>query len=281
MNKNNIKNVNTLYDLGYSSGIISLNDICNNIFVSKSTGTVDYRGLIKMVIDGGYDFSLDKFYKLDEKRRDITKIKLLFKALARNEGKMVSNAFIKRYIKNNYNVDIDIDTVSSYISILSDLSITNNTRPFLSNIGYNVKVMQKEKRHFIDPCIVCSILDLGVEDLVKDIFFFMTLFEALVERDIKIYVSTFGGKVYHYYNYKNRKIDIVIELADGEWCAFEVKLGTYAIEEASKNLLKISNSIKESGGRPPKVLCVICGMSKYAYMRPDGVYVVPITALKN
>lgn len=31
---------------------------------------------------------------------------------------------------------------------------------------------------------------------------------------------------------------------------------------------------------PPKVLCVICGMSNKAYKRPDGVYVVPITALK-
>lgn len=32
---------------------------------------------------------------------------------------------------------------------------------------------------------------------------------------------------------------------------------------------------------PPDVLCVICGMSEYAYQRDDGVYVVPITALKN
>ena len=30
----------------------------------------------------------------------------------------------------------------------------------------------------------------------------------------------------------------------------------------------------------PKFMCVISGMIDYAYKRPDGIYVVPITALK-
>ena len=32
---------------------------------------------------------------------------------------------------------------------------------------------------------------------------------------------------------------------------------------------------------PPSSLIVVCGMTNAAYLRPDGVYVVPITALKN
>ena len=28
------------------------------------------------------------------------------------------------------------------------------------------------------------------------------------------------------------------------------------------------------------VLCVLCGMANAAYQRPDGVFVVPVTALK-
>ena len=31
----------------------------------------------------------------------------------------------------------------------------------------------------------------------------------------------------------------------------------------------------------PSVLSVICGLSNAAHVRPDGVYVVPVTALKN
>ena len=45
-------------------------------------------------------------------------------------------------------------------------------------------------------------------------------------------------------------------------------------------LLKLKSIMEREGDNPPKVLCVICGMSNMAYKRPDGVYVVPITALK-
>jgi len=50
---------------------------------------------------------------------------------------------------------------------------------------------------------------------------------------------------------------------------------------AAKNLIAIRDSIAAEGdGIPPKALCVICGMSNAVYQRPDGVYVVPITALR-
>ena len=50
---------------------------------------------------------------------------------------------------------------------------------------------------------------------------------------------------------------------------------------AAENLIKIKNEIKASGGIAPDSLCVICGLSNAAYQRPDGVFVVPITALRN
>lgn len=46
-------------------------------------------------------------------------------------------------------------------------------------------------------------------------------------------------------------------------------------------MLDINQKIKDENGKPASVLCVICSMSNAAYKRPDGVYVVPITALKN
>ena len=62
-----------------------------------------------------------------------------------------------------------------------------------------------------------------------------------------------------------------------EW---NVKISWNAIEDAAQNLIKIRDNIKENNGKPPKVLCVICGLSNVAYQRPDGVYVIPLTALK-
>ena len=108
------------------------------------------------------------------------------------------------------------------------------------------------------------------------------LFEALCERDLRIYAESFGGEIYHYQDYRNREADAVIELPDGRWCAFEIKLGANQIDSAADSLLKLQASFaEEKGSTPPSVLCVICGLSNAAYRRPDGVFVVPITALKN
>ena len=82
--------------------------------------------------------------------------------------------------------------------------------------------------------------------------------------------------------YLNREIDAVIELDDGTWYALEIKLGANQIDGAAKELISICDDIaKEKDGVPPTVLCIIYGMSNAAYQRPDGVFVVPITALKD
>lgn len=103
----------------------------------------------------------------------------------------------------------------------------------------------------------------------------------MVERDLKIYASAFKGKCYHYQDYQNREIDSIIEFENGDWCAFEIKLGANQIEKAANNLTTIKKSIEKENGKAPSVLCVICGLPNVAYRRPDGVFVVPITALKN
>jgi uncharacterized protein len=124
-------------------------------------------------------------------------------------------------------------------------------------------------------------LNLSAQGLIADLNTMGFMFEALCERDLRIYAETFGGKLYHYQDYNNKEIDAVIELDNGEWCAFEIKLGANEIEAAAQSLISTRNEIAQNGGTPPKVLCVICGLSNAAYQRSDGVFVVPITALKN
>lgn len=97
----------------------------------------------------------------------------------------------------------------------------------------------------------------------------------------KNYADSFGTKLYHFRDYENKKIDVVIELKNGKWCAIEIKLGANQIDQSLKNLLSLRNKIKASGGVAPTSLCIIWGMSNAAYEREDGVFVVLITALKN
>lgn len=291
----------SLYESGDSSGLISLEDICNNKKISCSTGNVDLRKLANLIIRGGWPGNLElndldareaiKEYikliidedlqRLDGITRDKHKMNLLLKSLARNESTTVSIKTLKNDIQEKDNEDIDTDTVSSYLNALNKLFLLDNDEPFSTNIRSSIRVKQSEKRHFVDPSIASALLNLSVDKLINDLETFGFLFEALVERDLKIYASTFNAKCFHYQDYSNREIDTIIELEDGDWCAFEIKLGANQIESAANNLIKIKNGIEKENGKVPKVMCIICGMSNAAYKRPDGIYVVPITALKN
>ncbi len=291
----------SLYESGDSTGNISLKDICDGKDISMMTGDVDLKKIAYLAIRGGFPANInfssedaiesvktyvntlidDDLQRLDGISRDKHKITLLLKSLARNESTTVSNVTLKRDIKEIDDEDIDIDTVASYLNSLNKLYLLDNDEPFSSNIRSSVRVKQSEKRHFADPSIACSILNLTEDKLFNDLETFGFIFEAMVERDLKIYADSFNAKCFHYQDYLNKEIDCVIELSDGDWCAFEIKLGANQIDAAAQNLINISNKIKENGGKPPKEMCVICGLSSAAYKRPDGVYVVPITALKN
>lgn len=292
----------SLFESGDSSGKVSLQELCGDRLEPSMTGEVDLRHLIYLIIRGGWPASLsvseseaqrlpleyldavieDDMYRIDDVKRDSRKIRLLLRSLARNESTTVTNRSLKNDVKEKDDEDIDVDTIASYLDVFSRLFLIDDQLPFSSKIRSSVRVKQSVKRHFSDPSLACALLKATPEKLLGDLETLGFLFEALCERDLKIYAESFGGQLYHYQDYQNREVDAVIELPDGEWCAFEIKLGANQIDGAADALLKLKSAIeKEKGGRPPKVMGVICGLSNAAYRRPDGVYVVPVTALRE
>lgn len=168
------------------------------------------------------------------------------------------------------------------MDIFKRFFITDNQEPFAEKIRSSVRVKQAEKRHFADPSLACALLKATPEELLQDLETLGFLFEALCERDLKIYSEAFDAKLYHYQDYNGHEIDAVISMPDGSWCAFEIKLGANQIDDAAANLIKIHDAIaRDDKGKPPAVMCVLCGLSNAAYRRDDGVFVVPITALKD
>lgn len=292
----------SLYESGDSSGQVSLEALCNGQLTPAMTGEVDLKNLINLIIRGGWPGSLglplkqaallpqqylqavidDDVYRIDEVKRNTQKMRLLLMSLARNESTTATNALLKADIKEKDSQDIDANTVTAYLDIFKRLFLTDNQPPFASNVRSSVRVRQAEKRHFADPSLACALLKLTPEALLNDLETLGFMFEALCERDLRIYAESFGANLYHYQDYKNREIDAVIELPDGNWCAFEIKLGANQIDQAAANLKQIQREFEEDKKAvPPSLLCVLCGLSNAAYQRPDGVFVVPITALKN
>lgn len=289
----------SLFESGDSSGKISLKELCAGILSPMMTGEVDLRDLARLTVRGGWpgnlktdekDISLipgeylnavidDDVNRVDGIKRDSRKVRLLLRSLARNESTTVSNRTLKNDIKEIDDEDIDVETVAAYLDIFERLFLTDNQAPFAAKLRSSVRVKQVEKRHFCDPSLTCALLRITPERLIGDLETFGFLFEALCERDLKIYAESFGAQVYHYQDYAGNEMDAVIEMPDGSWCGIEIKLGANKIEEAASNLIRIRNGISKDGGKAPSALVVFCGLSNAAYQRPDGVFVVPITAL--
>lgn len=291
----------SLFESGNSSGDISLKDICEGRIEPKISGEVDLRKLIDFIIRGGWPANQettlkqaaylpiqyiravldDDVYRIDNVKRDKHKMELLLRSLARNEATTVTNKKLKNDIKEIDDEDIDVETVAAYLDVFQRLFLTDNQKPFEAKLRSSIRIKQAEKRHLSDPSLAAALLNATPEMLLNDLNTLGFLFEALCERDLKIYAESFDAELYHYQDYNNNEMDAVIAMPDGKWCGFEIKLGANQIDMAAENLIKIKNEIKANGGIAPDSLCVICGLSNAAYQRPDGVFVVPITALRN
>lgn len=295
-------NTMSLYESGDSSGKVSLFDICNGNLTMQMLEEVSLERLAFYIVRGGWPENIsvdeDKAHLMprsymqtvveedinnldDEIEYNRHKVELLLRSLARNETTTVSDSSLLKDIIEQDNESMSRNTIAKYLQALSRLFIFNNQIPYSPNLRLSLRVKQAEKRHFSDPAMACALLNITPEQLLNDLNTFGFLFEALVERDLAVYAQSFGGKLFHYQDYKNNEIDAVIELENGDWCAFEIKLGAKKIDEGAENLVKVCSDIEQNGGKPPKVKCVICGLSNAAYVRPDGVFVVPITALKE
>jgi len=290
----------SLFESGASSGKVSLSSLFDKNFSPCMIDDVALLGLASLIVRGGWPGNLEtpdsaagiiaKEYikallesdisRLDEKKRDIHKIHLLLRSLARNESTTASIAVLRKDINGVDGENVDDDTITDYLDVLWRLFILDNQLPFAPATRSSIRIKQAEKRHLADPSLACALLNLTAQGLVNDLETFGFLFEALCIRDLRIYAESFGAELYHYQDYKNNEFDAVIELPDKRWCGIEVKLGANQIESAAENLLRINHAIGNAGGKMASTLIVICGLCNAAYQRPDGVFVVPITALK-
>ena len=295
-------NTMSLFESGDSSGKISLSELCKGNLPMQMLEEVSLEKLAEYIVRGGWPENIavdarvahlmpraymdtvvgESLNSLDDGvEYNQHKVQLLLRSLARNESTTVSDSSLLKDIIEQDNESMSRNTIAKYLEALDRLFLFNNQPPFSPNLRSSLRVKQSEKRHFSDPAMACALLNITPEKLLGDLNTYGFLFEALVERDLSIYAAAFGAKLYHYQDYKNNEIDAVIELENGDWCAFEIKLGAKKIDEGAENLIKVCNDIEANGGKAPIIKCVICGLSNVAYIRPDGVFVVPITALKD
>ena len=259
-----------LFDLGEFAEKITLGGWPGVIGSSAAEGlrfAGDYISLIAEV-----DIS-----KVSDRRRDPYKVTRLLQSLARNISTEVSLTALSKDIGGN-DGELDDETIADYLSALERLMAIDNLPAWNTHIRSSDMLRKSPRRHFADPSMAVGALGLSVDILIADLNYYGLLFESLAIRDIKIYTDAGGGKVFHYRDSRGLEIDTIVEYADGTWGVFEIKLGIGVVDTATNNLLKFAEKIDTDKIKAPATLTVITG-NGFAYRRPDGVNVVPISTL--
>jgi Predicted ATPase (AAA+ superfamily) len=285
----------SLFESGDSCGSISLSDLFENRNFRVSACNLKMEDIAYLIMRGGWPESIGLSEKIAAKkcgdyvenianvdictidgiRRSPTKVKAFLRSLARN---ISTSASLNSIIKDTEHEDelMDEKTAATYRDALERLFIIEDLPAWTPSLRAKTPIRTVPTRHFVDPSIACACLGATSENMLKDYRSFGLLFESLCIRDLRIYAESLDGTVSHFRNANGLEADAIIHLHDGKWAAVEVKLGLDKIDEAARNLIKLSNMTQNK----PSFLLIITSVGA-AYQREDGVFVVPIGCLKN
>lgn len=295
----------SLYELGLSSGKVSLQGLFEGEFSSSKT-TATLGDFADWICRGGWPasaaMSLEQALYIPEQ---------YIEAVCRNNARKankdpeLARRIIASLAKHNTTA-AKIDTISSdlfagasdkdqmparnttqsYIDFIQGLYMIENLGGWSAPIKSRARLRTKSKRYYTDPSLATAALGLNPSRLLKEGQLFGSLFENLCLRDLRVYASAFRGvstpRLYYYRDDKGLEINVILELADGRWAAIEIKLGENKVPEGIKSLLalkKIATENPYSQQQEPSFLMVLIASGQFARKTPEGVYVVPLTTL--
>ena len=172
------------------------------------------------------------------------------------------------------------DTLYSYLDALRRIHVLEDSPAWNPNLRSKTAIRTTDTRYFSDPSIAAASIGIGPNDLQNDLNTMGFFFENMCIRDLRVYAEMLDGDVYHYRDKTGLECDAVVHLRNGSYGLIEVKLGgDDLIEEGSSSLQALASSIDTSKMPAPSFLMVLTAITPFAYIRSDGVYVVPIGSL--
>lgn len=288
----------TLFEAGKSNGKVSLLKLFNGDF---ETCLVQQKlaPLAEYICQGGWPSLVEKNIInstpfLTSYLNALLSISLPRKGLKTNEGRKVLKSIARNIgcAINDTTLAADVGftdrkQASSYINAFEELYVIQPLDGWDAPIRSKSRLRTKPKYYFVDSSITANLLNLTPERLLLDGQLFGLLFESLCIHDLSIYASLLPNigetPLFYYRDSDGLEVDAIIELNDGKWAAFEIKLGENKVEDAAKSLNRLKNKVllnPVAKNREPEFLAVIVGAGELArYDKKLGVYVIPITAL--
>lgn len=214
--------------------------------------------------------------RIDGIQRNPRIVQKLMRSYAREQGQSPTAESIAEDVG-----DISTDTVSSYLNALRKIYVIEEAPAWNPNLRSKTAIRTSDIRYFVDPSIAAAALGLSPSGLIGDLNYFGFLFETLVIRDLRVYLTPLGGRAYHYRDRSGLECDIVAVLPDGRYGLIQIKLGQTdeMIADAADKLNRLSARLDTTKMNEPSFMAVITGNGTFAYRREDGIYVLPIGCL--
>ncbi len=291
----------SLFESGDSSGEASLADMLEGRITEGHVRKVELDELARLIVRGGWPENIGTadedigvlpesyiesvitkdMHERQETKRSPQKMRMLIRSLSRNESTVANDSTLVRDMEEYESSDELIQsrkTVADYAGVLDNLYLIANQEAFSIKYRSSARVGKTAKRHLVDPSLACASLHLTVDKLMNDHETFGLMFEALVERDLRIYAEYLGGHLYHFRdNVSGDEVDAIVEFKDGSYAAFEIKLSDGSIKDAISSLMRFSKNVQKK----PSYMGVIIGHLDTVMRDPEtGIYIVPVTSLK-
>lgn len=219
--------------------------------------------------------------RVDNVERNSELTRRLMRSLARNQGYSTPISTFWGDINTHIGSQTSEQTVASYLHALKKIFVVEDVLAWNPNLRSRTAIRTSDTRYFTDPSIASAALGLGPQDLINDLSTFGLILETLCIRDLRVYAEPIGGSIYHYRDKNGLECDAVVHLKNGKYGLVEIKLGGETlIEEGAKSLKKLAGKIDTDRMQAPSFMMVLTGLGQYAYQRPDGVFIVPVSCLK-
>lgn len=288
----------TWQELGYSKGTVKISDLLQGTIQDFYEPAISLEYIIDKMMIGGWPTLLNENTKnalelnrgyvdllcevdmsrVSDIKRDPLKVRSLLRSIARNTATLVDNRTLELDVKTSDRNELSRNTITEYLNALTRLMILYEQPAFNPHIRSSASLRKSPKRHLCDTALAVAALGLNKEALLKDIKYTGFLFESLATHELNVYAKANDAKVFHYNDSYGLEVDAVVQKRNGDYAAFEIKLGVGYIDEAAENLKKFSNNIDTTKMEVPKSLNIITGTGM-SYRRPDGINVISLAAL--
>ena len=285
-------------ELGMSTATVKLSDLFKGKPLEINDKRTELELIVDQIIKGGFPslmnstveqaMEVNRAYvellaevdmsRVSQNRRDPMKVRSLLKSLARNTSTLVDNVVLEKDIKSHESSGLSRPTIYDYLDALSRLMILEDQPAWNIHIRSSQTLRNSPKRHFTDVSLAVAALGADQQTLLNDLKFTGFLFESMVVHDLRVYGQANDAKVYHYRDSGGLEVDSIVQKYNGDWCAFEIKLGAGQIEEAAANLLRFASLVNSETRPAPKSLNIITGTGM-SYTRKDGINVISFASL--